>query len=92
MFPDRKTRPGHFEFADHGHAQSTAVAAGKIEAPLVGLRIVETQREKFEMAGGAVGDDLGEICAPSQTLRTTTMPSNSVHLVEPVNGCWRRCM
>jgi hypothetical protein len=38
-----KLTPAIFEFPDHGQDQSTAVAAGKIEAPLVGLWIVKTQ-------------------------------------------------
>ena len=51
------------ELADHGYAQGTAVAAGKIEAPLAGLGIVEAQGQKFEMASWAIGPDLRKIGA-----------------------------
>ena len=43
-----------FEFADGGDADGALRAVRKIQAPLVRLRIVEAQREAFDVAGGAV--------------------------------------
>jgi hypothetical protein len=43
-----------FELADRGLAQSAAVTVGKIEAPLVGLRIVQAQGESFDVTFGAI--------------------------------------
>jgi hypothetical protein len=42
------------EFADCGLAQGTAVAAGKIETPLVGLAIVQAQGESFDVTFGTI--------------------------------------
>ena len=36
-----------FEFANRGLAQRTAAAVGKIETPLMGLRIVQPQGQRF---------------------------------------------
>src|SRR5208282_4145698 len=53
-----------FEFADLGWAgEHASVAVGPVQIPLVGLRIVETQREAFDVAGGAVRFEFIEIRA-----------------------------
>ena len=43
-----------FEFADLGWVQDANLAIGPIEPPLVRLRIVRTQSQTFDVAGGAV--------------------------------------
>src|SRR5712691_3522682 len=49
------------EFADRGLAQSAVVAVGKIEAPLVGLWIVEAQVQTFEVPLRAIGLEFQQI-------------------------------
>src|ERR1700719_551171 len=51
------------ELADRGLAQRAVVAVGKIETPLVGLWIVETQAHTFEVSFRAVGLELQQIGA-----------------------------
>ena|SRR5216683_4266349 len=51
------------ELADRGLAQSAVVAVGKIEAPLVGLWIVEAQVQTFEVPLLAIGLELQQIGA-----------------------------
>ncbi len=51
------------ELADRGLAQGAVVAVGKIEAPLVGLWIVETQVQTFEVPFWAIGLELYQIGA-----------------------------
>src|SRR6266852_5905391 len=52
-----------FELADRGLAQGAVVAVGKIEAPLVGLWIVEAQVQTFEVPLLAIGLELQQIGA-----------------------------
>jgi hypothetical protein len=42
-----KLAPAVFEFADHGRRYRAVVAGGKIEAPTMGLGIVEAQVQFF---------------------------------------------
>src|SRR5258708_21772138 len=51
------------ELTDRGLAQGAVVAVGKIEAPLVGLWIVETQVQTFEVPFWAIGLELYQIGA-----------------------------
>src|SRR6266849_4312763 len=51
------------ELADRGLAQGTVVAVGKIEAPLVGLGIVEMQVQTFEVPFRAIGLEFYQIGA-----------------------------
>src|SRR6202035_5041821 len=52
------------EFADRGRPHGTALAGGPIEAPLVGLGIVETQGQTFDVAARrAIGFNLFQIGA-----------------------------
>src|SRR5713226_6048577 len=51
------------ELADCGLAQGAVVAVGKIEAPLVGLWIIETQVQTFEVPFRAIGLELYQIGA-----------------------------
>jgi hypothetical protein len=59
----KKLAPPVLEFDDGGWTQGTAVAVGKIEAPLVGLRIVETQVQTFDVTGYALGHEFHQIGA-----------------------------
>ena len=45
------------EFADLGWVKDANFAIGPVEAPLVGLRIVETQSQTFDVAGWAINLD-----------------------------------
>src|SRR5712692_1371028 len=51
------------ELADGGLAQGAVVAVGKIETPLVGLRIVQTQGQTFDVTCWAIGLELHQIGA-----------------------------
>src|ERR1022692_324283 len=51
----KKLATSILELADRGLAKCTVVAIGKIEAPLAGLGIIETQVQAFEMPFRAVG-------------------------------------
>ena len=51
------------ELADRGLAHGAAVAACKIEAPLAGLGIVQTQIQTFEVTSRAIGLELYQIGA-----------------------------
>jgi len=51
------------ELTDRGLAQRAAAAVGRVETPLVGLGIVETQRQNFEVTCWAIGLELREIGA-----------------------------
>ena len=42
------------EFADLGWVKDANLAVGPIEAPLVGLRIVQAQGESFDVTFGAI--------------------------------------
>ena len=46
-----------FEFADLGRIKDADLCVRPIQAPLVGLRIIETQGQTFDVAGWAI--DLG---------------------------------
>src|SRR6202041_332080 len=56
------------ELADRGLAHGTAVTVGKIEAPLMGLGIVETQRQTFDATRWAIDLELYQIGAPIPNL------------------------
>src|SRR6266487_331310 len=49
------------ELADRGHAQRSGGTVGKVQAPLMGLRIVEPQGEAFDAARGPIDDELHQI-------------------------------
>src|SRR5262249_60286783 len=51
------------ELADGGLAQRSVVAVGVVQAPLPGLRIVETQGQNLEVTGRPIGLELDEIGA-----------------------------
>jgi len=51
------------EPADRGLSHGSVVAVRKIEAPLVGLGIVQTQAQTFEMTSWAFGCELQQIGA-----------------------------
>src|SRR5207253_704860 len=51
------------ELADGRLAQRARTAVGKIEAPLVGLGIIETQIQSLEVAGRAIGLEFKQIGA-----------------------------
>ncbi len=51
------------ELPDRGLGHDAVVAVGKIEAPLIRLRIVETQAQTFEVTGWAIGLELQQIGA-----------------------------
>ena len=42
------------ESADGRHAERAAAAVGEVQAPLARLRVVEAQRQRLDVAGGAV--------------------------------------
>jgi hypothetical protein len=78
------------EFADHPLAQSGILAVGPIDSPLLGLRIVQTEREAFDVAGLTGGFELFQICAAIPDFRVTEVPSYSTHVVEAANRSFRR--
>jgi hypothetical protein len=51
------------ELSDSGLAENAAADVGEVKAPLAGLRIVEAQAERFDMAGGTVDLKFDEIGA-----------------------------
>ena len=75
-----------FESANRGLAQGTAAAVGKIETPLMGLRIVQPhvpfRTIDFERPKGLEW--------PSQSAGAKVGPSYSAQVVEPLKGCRRR--
>jgi len=53
-FPVEKLAAAIFESANRGLAQGTAAAVGKIETPLMGLRIVQPQGQRFYVTFRAI--------------------------------------
>src|SRR5262249_34305613 len=52
-----------FEGADRGLAEDAATTVGKIQAPLMRLRVVKAERERFDVAFGSIDLELDKIGA-----------------------------
>lgn len=80
------------EFAEEGRIQSAHVTAGSVNAPLVPLRIIETQRQQFEVAGLALDLEprqIGTAISPfAYGKRAVILPPRHY----PVSGCCKRDM
>src|SRR5216684_8060089 len=59
----KKLAASILKLADRGLAHAAAVAVGKIEAPLMGLEIVQAQVQPFEVTCGAIGLELHQVGA-----------------------------
>jgi hypothetical protein len=78
------------EFADLGWIHDAILAIGPIEPPLVGLRIVHTQGQTFDVACWAIDVDRVQFGAAIPNLEADSRPSNSTQVLEPVRGRRRR--
>ncbi len=76
------------EFANRRRDQLAAFAVSKIQTPLVGLGIVQTKRQTFNVTGWAIDFEFYQIGAPIPYLANYGGTwSYSAHVVEPVSGC-----
>ena len=79
------------EFADLRRIQNSDLAVGPIEAPLVSLRIVETQRQAFDVPGnGTIGFELLQLSATIPNLEGDGSTVKFDQVFEPVKGFRRR--
>jgi hypothetical protein len=66
--------PAVFELPNRGLAQATAAVTRKVEAPLMGLGVVQTQAQSFNVARWAIDDKLYQIGAAIQNLPNDGSP------------------
>ena len=90
MIPGQKLAASIFELADRRLTQSAAIAARKIQAPLMGLRIIKTQRQAFDVTCRAIDLQFDQIGAALPNLSDYGSALKSTQVLEPVNGCRRR--
>src|SRR5579864_2708433 len=63
-----KLTPSILEFADLGWVKDAILAIGPIESPLVGLRVVQTQRQTFDVPRVSIDLDRVQLRAPIPNL------------------------
>jgi hypothetical protein len=86
-FPVVKLATSLLKFADRRWAEGTVATAGKIKAPLMGLRIIEPQVHTFKVTLRAIGVEFDQIRAAVPNLADD---GSSVKIFDPVKGCKSR--